>query len=424
MSDSFFLDTLSERLGTYRPVANRIMLGLAGLGLLVVTHLLVQQQQGFANGCLGVTSAAAFESAFDCQAVVQSGAGSLLGLSNVVWGYGFYGALVLLSVGMLMLPALRRYVHGARLGLLGGGLAYSAYLSYVQVAVLDALCALCLTSAGLVAVLTALQVYTLVFPSRSTEPMSARFKKREFALLAYLSALVVILAGADLVYFTPDAPTHAETPVAPAATPDTHASSAPSEASPASAACRLDAERGPVPNWESLINMQDPITGDPAAPVTLIEYFDPNCPHCADFHAVAKAVEAEHEGVVRVVYKPFALRASSIPEIQALYAAAQEGKFLEMLEAQFERQQGTVTTREVETIASDIGMNAETLMTRIESNRYRPYILEQRQKAIDLGVSSTPTVLINGHFVQTRSADCLTQFIEQAQAGTLSASAG
>ena len=423
MSDSFFLDTLSERLSTYRPVANRIMLGLAGLGLLVVTHLLVQQQQGFANGCLGVTSATAFESAFDCQAVVQSGAGSLLGLSNVVWGYGFYGALVLLSVGMLVLPALRRYVHGARLGLLGGGLAYSAYLSYVQVAVLDALCALCLTSAGLVAVLTALQVYTLVFPSRSTEPMSARFKKREFALLAYLSALVVILAGADLVYFTPDAPTHAEAPVAPAATPDTHASSAPSDGSPA-AACRLDAERGPVPNWESLINMQDPITGDPAAPVTLIEYFDPNCPHCADFHAVAKAVEAEHEGVVRVVYKPFALRASSIPEIQALYAAAQEGKFLEMLEAQFERQQGTVTTREVEAIASAIGMNAETLMTRIESNRYRPYILEQRQKAIDLGVSSTPTVLINGHFVQTRSADCLTQFIEQAQAGTLSASAG
>jgi protein-disulfide isomerase/uncharacterized membrane protein len=411
---------------------NRVMLGMAGLGLLLVTHLMVQQQQNFANGCLGVTTPAAFESAFNCQAVAESSAGTFLGLSNVAWGYGFYGAVVLLSVGLLVLPALRRYVHGARVIVLGGGLLYSIYLSYVQVAVLDALCALCLASAVLVAALTALQGAALVLPLRPTEPMSARSKKREFALLAYLSALVVVLAGADLVYFSAPASAHtasAHTTATPAATTaapaEARASASPAPPAPdTNAACRLDKSRGPVADWQSLVNMQDPMTGDPSAPVTLIEYFDPNCPHCADFHAVAKSVEAEHEGTLRVVYKPFPLRASSLPEIQALYAAAQEGKFLEMLEAQFARQDGTVTTREVETIASEIGMNAETLMTRIESDRYRPYILEQRQKAIDLGISSTPTVLINGHFVESRSADCLTQFIQQAKEGSLSASAG
>ena len=416
-------DTLAARLDTYRPVFNRVMLGVAGLGLLVVTHLFIQQNRGFADGCLGVTTPAAFESAFDCQAVVQSAAGSFLGLSNVVWGYGFYGTLVLLSFGMLALPNLRRWLQGTRLSLLSGGLLYSVYLGYVQVAVLNALCALCLVSAALVGVLFALQISALVLPSRSSDSMSARSKKRELALFAYMAALVVILAGADLAYFNvPASETHAAAASAPAATQSTAAEDLP--ATPRDAACQLDASKGAVSDWQSLVNMQDPMTGDPAAPVTLIEYFDPNCPHCADFHAVATSVQAENEDVLRIVYKPFPLRASSLPEIQALYAAAQEGKFMEMLEAQFARQRGTVTTREVETIATEIGMNAETLMTRIESNRYRDYILEQRQAAIDLGVNSTPSVLINGHFVQSRSADCLQQFIQQAQDGTLSASTG
>ena len=419
-----FTDSLVARLDVYRPMLNRVILGLAGLGLLVVTHLFIQQGRGFADGCLGVTTPAAFESAFNCQAVVESTAGSFLGLSNVVWGYGFYGTLVGLSFGMLVLPHLQRWLQGARLGLLSGGLLYSVYLSYVQVAVLDALCALCLTSAALVGVLFALQISVLVLPSRSSDSMSVRSKKRELALFSYMAVLVVILAGADLAYFnTPATSEQRAARSEPAATQSPVAAEAPG-ATPRDNACQLDASKEEVSDWPSLVNMQDPMTGDPAAPVTLIEYFDPNCPHCADFHAVAKSVQEENEDVLRIVYKPFPLRASSLPEIQALYAAAQEGKFIEMLEAQFARQNGSVTTREVETIASEIGMNAETLMTRIESNRYRDYILEQRQEAIDLGVSSTPSVLINGHFVQSRSADCLRQFIQQAQDGTLSASAG
>ena len=417
MAASSFVDTLAERLEVYRPMVNRVLLGLAGLGVLIVTHLWIQQQSGFANGCLGVTTPAAFESAFDCQAVVQSAAGSFLGLSNVVWGYGFYGTLGLLSFGMLALPRLRTWLHGARLVLLTGGVGYSAYLVYVQVVVLDALCALCLASAALVTTLFALQISALVLPPSSSESMSDRLRKRELALFAYLSALVLILAGADVVYFSPSTQTqHVASETTAAVAPSASDPVPPSGNEPA---CRLDATKEPVADWQSLVNMQDPMTGDAAAPVTLIEYFDPNCPHCADFHAVAKQVQADNEEALRIVYKPFPLRASSLPEIQALYAAAQEGKFIEMLEGQFERQQGTVTTREVRTIADEIGMSSETLMTRIESNRYRDYILQQRQQAINLGVNSTPSVLINGHFIQSRSAECLQQFIEQAQNGTL-----
>jgi len=64
-------------------------------------------------------------------------------------------------------------------------------------------------------------------------------------------------------------------------------------------------------------------------------------------------------------------------------------------------------------------MNADVLLTRIEEKKYRKLIVENRQRAIEAGVNSTPTVLINGHFAGSRSAECLRLFIQRAQKGTL-----
>jgi hypothetical protein len=68
-------------------------------------------------------------------------------------------------------------------------------------------------------------------------------------------------------------------------------------------------------------------------------------------------------------------------------------------------------------------MDPTVLANRIEEGAYQPYILEQRKRAVGVGVDSTPTVLVNGHFVKTRTQQCLNAFIEQAQSGTLGASA-
>jgi protein-disulfide isomerase len=190
------------------------------------------------------------------------------------------------------------------------------------------------------------------------------------------------------------------------------------------AACRLDTEKGSVSDWKSMISMQDPTVGNPDAPVTVIEYFDPNCPHCATFHDTMKAVMEKHGDDVFLVYKPFPLRASSLPEIEALYAAAQQNKFSEMLQAQFKRQgRGGLSERDIRAAAREAGLKPDVVMDKVEAQSYRSYILQQRQKAIDEGVDSTPTVLVNGQFVRSRSAECMSQFIQEAKSGTLSASA-
>jgi protein-disulfide isomerase len=188
--------------------------------------------------------------------------------------------------------------------------------------------------------------------------------------------------------------------------------------------CRLDTEKGSVSDWKSMISMQDPTIGNPDAPVTIIEYFDPNCPHCATFHDTMTGVMETHGDDVFLVYKPFPLRASSLPEIEALYAAAQQNKFSEMLKAQFKRQgRGGLSERDIRAAAREAGLKPDVVMDKVEAQSYRSYIIQQRERAIEEGVDSTPTVLVNGQFVQSRSAECMAQFIEEAKRGTLSAAA-
>lgn len=404
------LDSFLKRLQSYSPPLEKGIFGLSLLGVLTVTHLSIQQGRDFDRGCFGFSGLDAGQLAFDCSAVVSSGAGTFLGLSNITWGLGFYVGVAVLTFAIFQAGgAARTALHGARLGGLAGGFLYSGYLVYVQVGVIGALCALCLVSAGLAVLLFGIQVAILVTDDPSFETtMNTRLFKRDLTVYVYLVAFTAVLVGADLTYFNALAPAAGEQAEA-------------ERGSASEAACKLDPNTEPVENGgAALVNFQDIRKGDSDASVTIVEYFDPNCPHCKTFHETMKQLVSEYEDEVQFVFKPFPLRGSSLPEIQALYVAHQEGKFSEMLDAQYARQSRSgIGKRDLRDVASEIGMNPDVLLSRIEQGKYRQKILAQRKKAINIGVESTPTVLVNGHFVQSRSPDCMKMFIERAQEGKL-----
>ncbi|WP_233993566.1 vitamin K epoxide reductase family protein [Salinibacter altiplanensis] len=410
--DMVLVQTLRERLRGYRPRLELLVFGLSLLGILDVVHLRIQQGRGFKNGCLGTSSFGGNTSLFDCAAVTTGPGHELLGVDNTTWGLGFYGMVGLLTVIVFWVaPALREWGHGARFGLLTGGVAYSAYLTYLQVSPPETVCLLCLGSAFITTFLFAGQVAllasSLTFPSDS---MSSRLVKRQIALFVYFIAAAAVLVGTDLVYFNGEG------------AQDVQARSRSASGSVASAQCELDDSKAPLQDQgSSLVGFQDIAEGSNESGVTVVEYFDPNCPHCKDFHQVMKQVVEAHRDEVRFVYKPFPLRRSSLPEIQALYVAAQSDKFDEMLEAQYARQgPNGISTQDLRAIADDIDLDPNVLTDRVEQNEYRDQILQQRKQAVKIGVDSTPTVLINGHFVESRTKECLNTFVEQAKSGTLS----
>jgi len=138
-------------LSNARPVLDFLCYALALVGFLVVVHLWIQTQRGFDRGCFGFSQTI---EAVGCEAVVTSDAGKLLGISNVIWGLLFYIAVGVLSFRVIRSTAAKlRSAKLLRTALITVGVAYSAYLVYVQSMQIGEYCKLCMISAGIVAVM-------------------------------------------------------------------------------------------------------------------------------------------------------------------------------------------------------------------------------------------------------------------------------
>ena len=430
------------RLSTHRPVFDRLFFGVALLGVLVAVHLLIQQGRGFDRGCLGFSApaAAAQASTFNCELVTQSGAGTLLGVSNAWWGIGFYLAVAGLSAAAAFVGRRFRFA-AARAVLIAGGLGYSVYLTYHQFAGLGALCALCLTSAAIALTLFIVQAVMLARPvtarssSSETAPAMTASARRP-ALWGGAALALLVLIGADLAYFSsletntaepvaaetaaPDASASSGEAPAPSATPSQQAGAAlPSDTTEGAAlppGCQFAPNQEPVEDGR-LVSFSDPVYGAEDAPVTVVEFFDPNCPHCATFHTTMKGLVAQYGERVRFVYKPIiVIGQQSINQIGALHAASRQGKFKEMMEAQYARQQrGGLSNDQLASIAREIGMNPDPMLAQIRQGGYRERIQRDLQLASEAGVRGTPSVAINGRLVARRAKTprCISALIER-----------
>lgn len=408
------------RLASYRPILDRTIFGLALLGILTSVHLGIQQERGFDQGCFGFTASQQVEDTFDCAAVTESTASSLFGLSNTTWGLLFYLAVATLT-------ALAAFNVGGKLSqykktraiLILAGFLYTLYLVYFQFFGIGELCALCLTSAGITTLLLVTQVidYQKTTPSKMhASMMVASEPRRELTYMGVLALVLITLVGADFAYF--DSVDIAGPDIAMDDPALAVSENYPGDPSMTGGECLYDPEKATVEDASRLVTLFDPAKGNPNASVTVVEYFDPNCPHCKTMHPIVERVADTHADKAHFVFKPFVLWPHSIAQSEALYAAAQEGKFFEMLNYQYAIQQPQtgLSLEQLRAIAQEIGMNTDVLMQRLESGIYRRTLSQQKDIAIEAGVTGTPAVLINGRFVdgQSRTVECLQELIDQA----------
>lgn len=137
--------SIGGRTGTPRPrlAPERWLLGLAGLGLLLTTYLLVVHLSG--GNMLFCTEGSS------CEVVQESRWATLLGLPMALWGMGLYAALALVaSTGSNAATRWRRLFSLSLIGVL-----ISVYLTAMGWFTLEALCGWCLVSLALLLVIFA-----------------------------------------------------------------------------------------------------------------------------------------------------------------------------------------------------------------------------------------------------------------------------
>lgn len=393
---------------------------LALFGVLVVVHLWLQARAGFAFGCTGAGDAA---SGAGCAAVTTSIYSEFLGLNLLVWGGLFYALVAALRFGIASAkPPMSETLRTASLALVSVGFLFVLYLVFVQAFVLGAFCTLCLVSS-----LTVAALFVLHLVERAKGPGPAI--SMQAALRPYLIGLaaLVVLAGAD--YFVMD---DGDRPVPVAATGGTQPPSSPARATGLSAECHYDLGTPRLPVFDELITMQTPHHGDVTAPVRALKIFDPNCPHCRTAH---RALDSFADGLDDAVfyYQPHALWDHSVPQIQALMIAQEEGLFFEMLEAQFAEQErfaglhrgrqndpeawleGTIAG--LSRLAGEIGMDAAAVERDLRDRKYVGVINQRAQMLQQAGVRSVPRLVIEGDVMantnQAWSRECIGGLVDQ-----------
>ena len=147
-----------------------------------------------------------------------------------------------------------------------------------------------------------------------------------------------------------------------------------------------------------LENGVDHVRGEVDAPV-ILEYGDYECPYSRQAFRMIESVERELEGRVRFAFRHFPLaeiHPHALSAATAAEAAALQGRFWEMHERLFHRQQA-LSDDDLRTYAGDIGLDP----TRFERDRLGRGALERVRRDVESGEASgevrgTPTLFIDG----------------------------
>ena len=91
-------------------------------------------------------------------------------------------------------------------------------------------------------------------------------------------------------------------------------------------------------NNEALVRAHSPVYGNPAAKVTIVEFFDPSCEACRAFYPIVKGIVNASFSQVRLVVRYAPLHRGSDRAVKILEAARQQGKYWEVLEKALETQ--------------------------------------------------------------------------------------
>lgn len=162
------------------------------------------------------------------------------------------------------------------------------------------------------------------------------------------------------------------------------------------------------------------VTGAPQ--VMLVEFSDLQCPACRAAAPAVKQLLAKYQGKVAFSYRHFPLSIHRHAEVaaRAAEAAATQGKFFEMHDVLFGRQDKWSTsknpTEQFIEYAVELGLNKDQFTSDLNSASVKAAVAADNADAFALKISSTPTFFVNGKLVSGFSQAEIETLIEAALA--------
>ncbi|PIO00399.1 disulfide bond formation protein DsbA [archaeon CG10_big_fil_rev_8_21_14_0_10_43_11] len=147
----------------------------------------------------------------------------------------------------------------------------------------------------------------------------------------------------------------------------------------------------------------DPIKGDPKAPVTIVEFSDFQCPYCARFYSetlpqiVANYINT---GKAKLVYRDFPLsfHENAQKAAEAAECADEQGMFWQMHDTLFENQ-NALGVASLKQYAKDLGLDSAAFDACLDSGSMTAETLADMQAGQSVGISGTPGFYVNDQLI-------------------------
>jgi protein-disulfide isomerase/rhodanese-related sulfurtransferase len=321
-----------------------------------------------------------------CDAVRASAYAHLWGQPLPVFGVAMYAALALLVFSQPLGPArwapARRYLVGT---LSGCGFLFSAYLTGLEARVIHAWCAWCVVSALTVTAIFVLSVWEIALPAPEPEPVEALAQARtHFAVC--MTALIV---GIPAFYALSR---HGELP---------------STVQPPSEGVIRD----------RLIRPDSHMSGNPQAPVTIVEFGDFQCPACGKEQEAIREIRQKYGGQICWVFRQFpipSLHEFAEAAAVASECAADQGKFWEAVDKLYDNQTD-LSNNALRRYAAELGLDTVRFNQCLNSQATLARVRRDLDDAHALGVRGTPTFFVNQQaLAQPPTVEEWAQLIDQA----------
>jgi len=187
------------------------------------------------------------------------------------------------------------------------------------------------------------------------------------------------------------------------------------------------------------VTTDDWSVGPADAPVTLMEYSEPQCPYCAQLEPALMAVHEKYPNNVRLVFRfrpfPESFHDKSILMSQAMEAAGKQGKFQEFKNWVFERQyknpndpglsslpdsdfwaqlEPKELDKWLEERIPDLGLEPDQFFRDMYSDEIIKKIQKAMTDADTLEINGTPKLFINGYSwpASDRSFEVMSIYVE------------
>ena len=144
----------------------------------------------------------------------------------------------------------------------------------------------------------------------------------------------------------------------------------------------------------------DPVRGNAAAPVTIVEFSDFQCPFCARVNPTLDRIRQTYGDRVKIVFKDYPLpnHPQAPKAAEAARCAGEQQKFWEMHDAMFANQRALEVPALKQT-ARAIGLNGAAFDSCLDSSKYEATVRGGSELGDKMGVNSTPTLYVNGRTV-------------------------